>query len=381
MQPQPSTSKHINDKAEAFASPCTGLATICFCCSLVVVVMLFHILTNGQYGFHRDELDILMNARQLDWGYVAYPPLTPFRRAHRSDTVWFFIDWAAPVLGYWRRALWSFSWVLWPAILAAAVWLRWSRRWRCYCTSRPDRGMLIQYLSFDYLWWVLLSFCTVRLLRTDDPRWWLGIGTAIGLGMMTKYTMIFFVAGLVVGILFTSCGAICVHPGCGLVRALLCSSSCPIWSGKSSINLSLWTFLSAIHARDIEWGRTDSFLTDQLYVTANPFTLPLWVAGLLFCIFGSRWKTIPTAGLDVFDRRLCCCWSARGRSYYVGPAYPMLLAAGAAWVESWLHTLSPGGARWGRVGLAVDAAVGRNCGCAAHQTGGTHQLAALGCDG
>ncbi len=31
-------------------------------------VVLFHMLTNGQYGFHRDELDILMNARQLDWG-------------------------------------------------------------------------------------------------------------------------------------------------------------------------------------------------------------------------------------------------------------------------------------------------------------------------
>ena len=65
-------------------------------------------------------------------------------------------------------------------------------------------GMLIQYLSFDYLWWVLLAFCVVRLLRTENPRWWLGIGTAIGLGMMTKYTMIFFVAGLVVAVLITS---------------------------------------------------------------------------------------------------------------------------------------------------------------------------------
>ncbi len=40
--------------------------------------VLLHILLNGQYGFHRDELDVIMNARQLDWGYVAYPPLTPF---------------------------------------------------------------------------------------------------------------------------------------------------------------------------------------------------------------------------------------------------------------------------------------------------------------
>ena len=38
---------------------------------------MFHILANGQYGFHRDELDIIMNARRLDWGYEAHPPLTP----------------------------------------------------------------------------------------------------------------------------------------------------------------------------------------------------------------------------------------------------------------------------------------------------------------
>ncbi len=46
-------------------------------CAIALVDILVHILFSGQYGFHRDELDIVMNARQLDWGYVAYPPLTP----------------------------------------------------------------------------------------------------------------------------------------------------------------------------------------------------------------------------------------------------------------------------------------------------------------
>ena len=39
--------------------------------------VILHALTNHQYGFHRDELATIDDARHLAWGYVAYPPLTP----------------------------------------------------------------------------------------------------------------------------------------------------------------------------------------------------------------------------------------------------------------------------------------------------------------
>ena len=45
---------------------------------IATAVALLHMLTNGRYGFHRDELQFLSDARHLDWGFVAYPPLTPF---------------------------------------------------------------------------------------------------------------------------------------------------------------------------------------------------------------------------------------------------------------------------------------------------------------
>ena len=41
--------------------------------ALALIAVLLHTLTNGQYGFHRDELATLDDARYLAWGYVAYP--------------------------------------------------------------------------------------------------------------------------------------------------------------------------------------------------------------------------------------------------------------------------------------------------------------------
>ena len=45
---------------------------------LAAVLFIVHLLCNGNYGFHRDELQVLDDARHLAWGYVAYPPLTAF---------------------------------------------------------------------------------------------------------------------------------------------------------------------------------------------------------------------------------------------------------------------------------------------------------------
>ena len=44
--------------------------------AIAVLFGVAHMLTNGQYGFHRDEWQFLSDAQHLDWGFVPYPPLT-----------------------------------------------------------------------------------------------------------------------------------------------------------------------------------------------------------------------------------------------------------------------------------------------------------------
>jgi 4-amino-4-deoxy-L-arabinose transferase-like glycosyltransferase len=164
--------------------------------------VLIHALLNGQYGFHRDELDILMNARQLDWGYVAYPPVTPLIArlglelfgnslqglrlfsALGQGLVMFLAGLMARDMGGKRGA---------QAMAAIAAFI---------APVALMAGTLIQYMAFDYVWWVMVAFFAVRLLATDDPRCWLGIGASIGLGMLTKFTIAFWVV-LIVAVLIT----------------------------------------------------------------------------------------------------------------------------------------------------------------------------------
>ncbi|HEV2224035.1 MAG TPA: hypothetical protein VGR84_13635, partial [Candidatus Acidoferrales bacterium] len=54
---------------------CGGVAIVIYIAGATIIA---HLLTGGRYGFHRDELATLDDARHLAWGYVAYPPLTPF---------------------------------------------------------------------------------------------------------------------------------------------------------------------------------------------------------------------------------------------------------------------------------------------------------------
>ena len=40
------------------------------------IALLIHLLTNGRYGYFRDELYYLACTRHLDFGYVDQPPLS-----------------------------------------------------------------------------------------------------------------------------------------------------------------------------------------------------------------------------------------------------------------------------------------------------------------
>jgi hypothetical protein len=307
--------------------------------ALALAVTLLHILTNGQYGFHRDELLTFDNAHHLAWGYVVYPPLTPllgrvelelfgtslrgfrFFAAVAQGLVLLLAGLAARELGGKREAQLV-------AALAVAVG-----------GHSLFSGAFMSYSSFDYLWWVIVAYFVIRLFKSDDPRWWVAIGAALGLGMMTKYTMGFLVVGVVGGVLLTPARRYLKSPWlwCGVALAILIVLPNFVWQVQHDFVSR--EFLKSIHARDIRRGWTDYFLLNQLWKCANPITVPLWCAGLWYLFARPEGKRYRMLGW-MYVIPLVALFIARGRDYYLASAYPILIAVGAVHGERWVRTLS-----------------------------------------
>ncbi len=303
---------------------------------LAATKLTLHLLTNNQYGFHRDELATLHDARNLAWGFIAYPPLTPFLGSIELKLF------GTSLVGFRFFSALSQSIVMVIAGLMAKE-LGGSRKARIFAALGTGigiltliQGALFQYVAFDFMWVVLLAYFTIRLLKTDDPRWWLAMGTVIGLGMMTRYTMGVHIIGLVFAVLLTPTRKHLKSPWlwAGAAIALIIFLPNLIWQIQHNF-ISL-EFQRSIHERDVNIGRADGYFTDQLLM-ANPFMLPVWIAGLLSYFRESKYRMLGWMYLIP----VTIFFLMQGRGYYPAPTYPMLIAAGAVIFERRLATLAP----------------------------------------
>ncbi len=304
----------------------------------------FHLATNGQYGFHRDELQTLDDARYLDWGFVAYPPITPL--IGRLELVLF----GSSLAGF----------RLFAAIAVSTVMVLTGLMAKELGGKRPiqllaaiaagiapvslNQGAVFQYVSLDYLWGVTATYLLVRLVSSEDPRWWIPIGAVLGLGMETRYTAGFLAVGIAGGVLLTPMRQHLRSKWLwiGVALSILIFLPNLIWQARHHF-ISL-EFLSHLHARDLRQGRYQGFYREQLFVCVNPVTLPLFLSGLWFYFARQEGRRYRLLGCTVAVTFLLFA-AAGARSYYTAPLYPVLLAGGSVLFGIWTAGLPPIGSR------------------------------------
>ena len=316
---------------------------------VAAVRLTLHIATNSQYGFHRDELQTLDDARHLDWGFVAYPPITPligrlelflfgtslvgFRlfAAVAVSTVMVLSGMMAKELGGTRH-------IQLLAALSAGI-----------APMSLVQGAVFQYVSFDYLWGVMVTYLLVRLVNSEDPRWWVPIGGILGLGMETRYTIGVLALGIVGAVLLTPARRHLrsVWLWVGVTASIAVILPNLIWQARHQF-ISL-EFLSYLHTRDLRLGRYQGFFREQLLICVNLATAPVTFLGLWFYFVsqpGRRYRLLGWTFVISF-----VLFALRGsRSYYTAPLYPMLLAGGSVLFGNLVSRLRPA---WSRLAYGV----------------------------
>ena len=316
---------------------------------MAVALITLHCLVNNQYGFHRDELNFIEDGRHLAWGYVDCPPFTPFV-AHIAEMLF-----GTSLVGI--RLFPAVSQGLVLVLTGLMVQRMGGNRWAQVIAAGGamisgvslSQGSIFMYVSFDFLWWVVVAYGVISLLKTGDARWWLAIGAAIGLGMLTKLSMGFLVAGVVAGVLFTPARRYLKSPWlwAGAAAALLIFLPNLLWMAQHDF-ISLQK-LSAMHARDVGNGYYKWFLFDQVFSATNPSSVYLWVMGIYF--FWNCSSRSSELSETPFRHYRPLVWmyavplagflALQGRGYYLAPAYPMLIAGGAYYIGERVRHLAP----------------------------------------
>ena len=298
---------------------------------LAFLAVLLHLYAAGKLEYHRDELLYFALGYHPDWGYASVPPL---------------IGWLAGIV----RTLFGESVLavkLLPALLSGVFVLLVAAVVRelkggTYATvlacgtvvlmpSLLRTFHLFQPVHLDLMWWGVLTWLILRYENTSDRRYLLYLGAVVGLGLLTKYLVLLWVGGLLLGLLLFRIRTFqepYLYLGAGI--ALLIFLPNLIW--QIAHDWPVAGHMAALSEKQLVHVNRLSILTDQLLMAA---------AGILLTIPGLVYlaRRRPTLAVAVLFT-LAVLILLRGKSYYALGTFPALVAAGAVFWENLLPTRS-----------------------------------------
>src|ERR671933_1551112 len=170
---------------------------------LALAKLLLHLLTNGNYGYFRDEFYYVAAGERLDLGYVDFPPFV----AIVADVSRFLLGDSPVALRFFPALAGALVVVLAGLMARELGGGRFAQGLAALATLvAPNFLVMGTFLSmdaFDQLFWVSAAYVLLLILKRDQPSLWLLFGLIAGLGLLTKLSMLSFGFGVFVALLLT----------------------------------------------------------------------------------------------------------------------------------------------------------------------------------
>lgn len=297
---------------------------------LFIVAVGLHLGLAPRYGYNGDELYFIACGRRLALGYVDHAPLVPWIARASSELFGdsLYALRLAPALARGLALVLTVivvrrfggrtfaQLVAGVAVLVAPAFLR--------------MGSVLCIPVFEPLFWTGCSYLVLRIIQTGRSKLWLAVGALAGVGLLNKHTMLFWGAGLAVGLIATPARAELRRPWpwLGGLLALVIFLPNLIWQRQNG--WATLEFIRAIGDDQLDIIPRVVFLIGQvLYL--HPLSMVVAALGVWFFFSqaGARHHVFGWMYLAI----LVMFFVLHGKPYYIAPMYPVVFAGGAVVLE------------------------------------------------
>lgn len=282
-------------------------------------------LQDPVWELHRDEYLYYAQGQHIDLGYLENPPM---------------IGLFARISSLFGP---SFFWIkFWPALFGALTLIVVAQIIRelgggIYALLVTGLGMIFTaYLRVHFLFqpnfleiffWTLSAFFLVLFINTHHNKYLYLLSAALALGWWSKYSVLFFIAALVIALLLTRYRRLFMRiefwkaVGLGLLIVL------PNILWQYQHRWPLVHHMEELRETQLRHIDKSTFLKEQLLLLLP--VLFVWIGGLVWYLRRREFRVLGLTYLGV----VALLMMGSGKGYYTLGAYPMLLAAGGVWLE------------------------------------------------
>jgi hypothetical protein len=313
--------------------------------TIAAIVAVLHLATASRYDFFRNELYFIVCGRHPAFGYADQPPLVPLLAA------------ATQIFGenlfLLRLPAAIAATALIPVTAALALLLSSSRKAAILAglaaAIAPGLSALTSTMgtsTFEPVSWTLCAYFLLRAAKFEDSRALIWFGLTAGLSLAAKYGVAIWLIGLLAGLAIAPARRILLSREAvmGAVIAILLGAPSLIWQAVHGFPFRA---IVAYHSEEgkIFTGSFIHFVIIQAFAI-NILLAPLWITGLIAPFTGPR-LALGRVTAIAFLITTAAIFAAHGKDYYLFPAYPTIIATGAAavaglnrWVRGAWFTLA-----------------------------------------
>lgn len=299
----------------------------------ILLKLCLHLFTSTNYELHRDEMLYFNMAGHLDFGYLTVPPATGF-------------------LAFLVKTCFGYSVFgirLVPALLGAATMYFIARMVRdlgggilaltiAALAFLFSPGFLLLFSLFtpnavEYFLWTSVIYLVFKLSQTENKKLWMGIGILFGLSFLTKYSVVYLIAGFLFSFLSGKQRKLLNSHWflLALVTGIVIILPNILWQYNHNWPVA-WHF-EELQRTQLEKLSFTHFVTDLFQF--NSAFLIVAITGLLALLFSKRERDYRFIGLGILITAILFFLS-KGKAYYILGLFSFLIAFGGYYTEKYL---------------------------------------------